>query len=59
MQQITRSRYSPNIKFEDPITSFNNIDGYTFNIFLLKALFNLSFKLHSLETTADDEITAR
>lgn len=36
LQEITRSRYSPTIRFEDPITSYNNIDGYVFNINLLR-----------------------
>ncbi|KAG1660083.1 hypothetical protein FOA52_011149 [Chlamydomonas sp. UWO 241] len=55
----TRARYSPTIRFEDPITSYNDLDGYTFNMKLLKSLFNIDFKLHSMEVTGDDAVTAR
>ena len=36
VQEITRARYSPTIKFEDPITAYNDVDGYIFNINLLR-----------------------
>ena len=38
IQQITRSRYSRNIRFEDPITSYDNVDAYAMNIMMLKVV---------------------
>ncbi|KXZ52379.1 hypothetical protein GPECTOR_9g423 [Gonium pectorale] len=56
--EITESRYSPNIVFEDPITKYDSRDGYVFNIRLLRTLFNITFDLHSIAVSGPDTVTA-
>ncbi|GLI71638.1 hypothetical protein VaNZ11_016912 [Volvox africanus] len=55
---ITESRYSPNIAFEDPISKFNSRDEYVFIIRLLRTLFNMTFDLHSIAVTGSETVTA-
>ncbi|GAX81749.1 hypothetical protein CEUSTIGMA_g9177.t1 [Chlamydomonas eustigma] len=57
--EVTAARYSEDIKFEDPITSYTNRDAYMFNIRMLKTLFNLTWKVHSIQITGPEEITTR
>ncbi|GLC45313.1 hypothetical protein PLESTB_000308500 [Pleodorina starrii] len=57
--EITESRYSPRIVFEDPITKYDTREGYVLNIRLLRALFNISFDLHSISVSGPDSVTAR
>ncbi|EFJ39895.1 hypothetical protein VOLCADRAFT_84753 [Volvox carteri f. nagariensis] len=57
--EITESRYSPKIVFEDPITKYDSREGYVFNIRLLRTLFNITFDLHSISVTGPDSVTAR
>lgn len=45
-QGIDRSMYDDRVKFRDPITKHDTIDGYLFNIRLLKLLFRPDFLLH-------------
>ena len=45
-QGIDRSRYDERVKFRDPITSHDTVDGYLFNITLLKLIFRPNFQLH-------------
>ena len=45
--------------FEDPISRFTDINGYTFMIRALKTLFKVTFDLHDVTVTAPDEITTR
>ncbi|PNH10002.1 hypothetical protein TSOC_003319 [Tetrabaena socialis] len=56
--ELTESRYSPNIVFEDPITKYNSREGYVFNVRLLRSLFNITFDLHSIGVSGPDAITA-
>lgn len=47
-QGIDRTMYDKLVKFRDPITKHDTIDGYLFNIRLLKLLFNPDFQLHNV-----------
>lgn len=59
MQDITAARYAEDIHFEDPITQYDTRDGYLFNIKLLRTFFNITFDLHTIAVTSEDEVTAR
>lgn len=48
-QGIDRSMYDERVRFRDPITKHDTIDGYLFNIKLLKGLFEPDFQLHSVK----------
>lgn len=56
---VTRSRYSPTIAFQDPISRYSDIDGYCFNISLLTTLFDNKFELLDIAATGPDTVTAR
>ncbi|GIL55315.1 hypothetical protein Vafri_10867 [Volvox africanus] len=56
--EITESRYSPKIAFEDPISKFNSRDEYVFITRLLRTLFNMTFDLHSIAVTGSETVTA-
>ncbi|XP_078177167.1 SOUL heme-binding family protein isoform X1 [Carex rostrata] len=58
-QGIDRSMYDERVRFRDPITKHDTIDGYLFNIKLLKVLFEPDFQLHSVKQTGPYEITTR
>lgn len=48
-QGIDRSMYDDRVRFRDPITKHDTIDGYLFNIKLLKVLFEPDFQLHRVK----------
>ncbi|KAG2441947.1 hypothetical protein HXX76_003552 [Chlamydomonas incerta] len=56
--EITESRYSPDITFEDPITKYTNREGYIFNIRLLRTFFNIQFDLFNVAVSGPDTVTA-
>ncbi|XP_072965923.1 uncharacterized protein [Typha angustifolia] len=58
-QGIDRSMYDDQVRFRDPITKHDTIDGYLFNIGLLKVLFRPHFQLHRVTQTGPHEITTR
>ncbi|KAF3791883.1 Heme-binding-like protein [Nymphaea thermarum] len=58
-QGIDRSMYDEKVMFRDPITKYDTIDGYLFNIGLLRILFRPLFQLHSVKQTGPYEITTR
>ncbi|KAL4194661.1 hypothetical protein AMTRI_Chr05g69610 [Amborella trichopoda] len=58
-QGIDSSMYDERVTFRDPITRHDTINGYLFNIRLLKLLFSPTFQLHSVKQTAPYEITTR
>ncbi|KAJ4789225.1 SOUL heme-binding family protein [Rhynchospora pubera] len=58
-QGIDRSMYDERVQFRDPITKHDTIDGYLFNIKMLKVLFQPDFLLHSVKQTGPYEITTR
>lgn len=58
-QGVDRSMYDEAVEFIDPITKYDDIDGYMFNIGLLKKLFQPDFQLHSVKKTGSYELTTR
>ncbi|XP_043726191.1 uncharacterized protein LOC122672767 [Telopea speciosissima] len=58
-QGIDRTMYDELVRFRDPITKHNTVDGYLFNIALLKILFQPDFQLHNAKQTGPCEITTR
>ncbi|KAJ8527919.1 hypothetical protein K7X08_015370 [Anisodus acutangulus] len=58
-QGIDRTAYDDYVKFRDPITKHDSIDGYLFNIAMLKQLFRPDFQLHWAKQTGPYEITTR
>ncbi|KAG0502364.1 hypothetical protein HPP92_002436 [Vanilla planifolia] len=58
-QGIDRSMYEDRVRFRDPITRHDTIDGYLFNIRLLRFLFSPEFYLHRVWKTGPHEITTR
>ncbi|CAL9123393.1 unnamed protein product, partial [Musa acuminata var. zebrina] len=58
-QGIDRTMYDDRVRFRDPITRHDTIDGYLFNIRLLKLLFRPDFYLHHVRQTGPNEITTR
>ncbi|KAJ8637671.1 hypothetical protein MRB53_011938 [Persea americana] len=58
-QGIDRTMYDDRVRFRDPITKHDTIDGYLFNIKLLKLLFRPNFQLHHVKQTGPYEITTR
>ena len=45
-QGTDRTAYDERVKFRDPITKFDSISGYLFNIAMLKKLFSPDLQLH-------------
>lgn len=58
-QGIDRSKYESDVEFLDPLTRYNNIEGYLFNIQMLRYLFSPKFTLHGVEISGEDELTTR
>jgi hypothetical protein len=50
-QGIDENLYEADVRFEDPLTKYDNISGYLFNITMLKNVFKPSFVMHSIEQT--------
>ncbi|KAG6501219.1 uncharacterized protein LOC121997758 [Zingiber officinale] len=58
-QGIDRTMYDDRVVFRDPITKHDTIDGYLFNIRLLKLLYRPNLYLHFVRQTGPYEITTR
>ena len=58
-QGIDRDLYEANVSFEDPLTKYDDIDGYLFNISMLKNVFRPVYTMHSIEQTGDWELSTR
>lgn len=56
---IDKSLYAPNVSFEDPLTTYDTIDGYLFNISMLKNVFDPVYTMHSIAQTGDWEVSTR
>lgn len=56
---IDRSAYDDRVRFRDPITRYDDIDGYLANIRLLKLVFRPDFYLHEAKQTGPYAITTR
>eukprot|EP00899_Mesostigma_viride_P004895 jgi/Mesvir1/14406/Mv09793-RA.1 len=58
-QGIDSSRYEEKMLFEDPITKYESLSGYLFNIQMLRQLFHPVFELHGVSQTGPLELTTR
>lgn len=58
-QGIDIRMYDKRVEFKDPITKYDSLEGYLFNIQLLRRLFGPVFELHSVKQTGPNEITTR
>eukprot|EP00877_Chromochloris_zofingiensis_P004288 jgi/Chrzof1/13860/Cz08g15100.t1 len=58
-QGIYETQYDDVVTFLDPITKYNNVQGYMFNIKMLKTAFAPKFELHDAKQTGELEITTR
>ena len=56
---IDRELYESDVSFEDPLTKYDNIDGYLFNIDMLKNVFTPVYTMHTIEQTGDWELSTR
>ena len=59
LQEVTRSKYAPNIAFQDPITQYGDVDGYSFNVALLARVFDVKFDLFEVGIVGPTSIEAR
>ena len=48
-QGIDKTMYDERVEFRDPITNYDTLDGYLFNIGMLRALFHPIFEMHSVK----------
>ncbi|KAL4437760.1 hypothetical protein ABPG77_005672 [Micractinium sp. CCAP 211/92] len=58
-QGIDASRYDDKVDFVDPITKYSSIQGYLFNISMLRRVFSPTFTLHDIRRTGPLELTTR
>lgn len=58
-QGIDESKYGDVVDFQDPITKYDSLGGYLFNIKMLRFVFNPEFILHGLWQSGPNEITSR
>eukprot|EP00208_Stichococcus_sp_RCC1054_P000489 CAMPEP_0206140442 /NCGR_PEP_ID=MMETSP1473-20131121/9492_1 /ASSEMBLY_ACC=CAM_ASM_001109 /TAXON_ID=1461547 /ORGANISM="Stichococcus sp, Strain RCC1054" /LENGTH=369 /DNA_ID=CAMNT_0053534595 /DNA_START=232 /DNA_END=1341 /DNA_ORIENTATION=+ len=58
-QGIDKSAYEDRVKFRDPLTKYDTVWGYTFNIQFLRRIFGPDFILHDLRQSGKYEITSR
>ena len=56
---IDSSKYAKDVQFIDPITKYDNLEGYLLNIRMLRYLFSPEFILHGIRRTGCDELTTR
>lgn len=47
-QGIDKSMYEQKVEFRDPLTNYDTLDGYLFNISMLRFLFSPLFELHTV-----------
>lgn len=59
MQNVQSDRYDPSIKFSDPISSFNNLTGYSLNVRFLTTIFAVKFKLLDIGVVGPEKVVAR
>ncbi|KAK3246006.1 hypothetical protein CYMTET_44445 [Cymbomonas tetramitiformis] len=58
-QGIDASKYESQVEFRDPITKYDSIEGYLFNIQMLRRVFDPDFILHSVTQSGPSELTTR
>lgn len=57
--EIDRAYFEEKMNFEDPITKYDSLSGYLFNIQMLRILFRPIFELQKTYQTGPNEITTR
>ncbi|KAF8066298.1 heme-binding-like protein [Scenedesmus sp. PABB004] len=58
-QGVDASQYEDVVTFLDPITKYDSVQGYMFNIRMLKSVFSPVFELHDIRQTGPAEATTR
>uniref|UniRef100_A0A7S0WVG3 SOUL heme-binding protein n=1 Tax=Pyramimonas obovata TaxID=1411642 RepID=A0A7S0WVG3_9CHLO len=58
-QGIDATLYDKKVFFQDPITNYDGIEGYLFNIQFLRRVFEPTFVLHNVRRTGPYELTTR
>ena len=58
-QGIDARRYEERMAFEDPLTRYDTLSGYLFNIQMLRRVFAPTFQLHDVKRTGELELTTR
>jgi hypothetical protein len=48
-QGIDKNMYDQKVDFKDPITKYDSLNGYLFNIFFLRKVLTPKFELHSIK----------
>eukprot|EP01023_Acetabularia_acetabulum_P034175 TRINITY_DN3209_c0_g1_i1.p1 TRINITY_DN3209_c0_g1~~TRINITY_DN3209_c0_g1_i1.p1 ORF type:complete len:403 (-),score=60.35 TRINITY_DN3209_c0_g1_i1:106-1314(-) len=56
---IDPNLYEDVVDFRDPVTKYDNIQGYIFNIKMLKNVFSPDYIMHDIRKTGENEITTR
>jgi len=56
---IDARRYEERMAFEDPLTRYDTLSGYLFNIQMLRRVFAPTFQLHDVKRTGELELTTR
>nr|DAD44825.1 TPA_asm: hypothetical protein HUJ06_003055 [Nelumbo nucifera] len=56
-QELAQMVYDECIRYRDPVTKHDNLDGFLFNLALLKTLFRSEFQLHDMKQVLTDLIS--
>lgn len=56
---IDKSVYAADVKFEDPITKYDSINGYLANIQMLRYVFSPEFILHKIYPVSETTLETR
>lgn len=59
VQVVTASRYATDVTFIDPILEFSSRDAYIWNVEALRAAFDVTYTLLSIESNEPSEIITR
>mmetsp|Transcript_12003 Transcript_12003/g.21284 ORF Transcript_12003/g.21284 Transcript_12003/m.21284 type:complete len:379 (+) Transcript_12003:30-1166(+) len=58
-QGIDSSAYNDKVEFLDPITKYDSLEGYLFNIKMLKVVFKPQFQLHDIQAAGPTAVVSR
>ena len=59
MQSITKSNYTPNFSFQDPIVKYEGINSFIFNINALRTAIKITYKLQHVQVNGPSELRPR
>lgn len=57
--EVSKERYAPDVAFQDPIAQFTGRDAYLLNVAALRAVFDVDFTLHHIQSTEPSEVVTR